>query len=157
MIKPETITAVIDTREQLPYDLAPLQSVRGTLPTGDYSLLGYEDRVTIERKSLEDYVGVIGRGRERFEREMERLLQFEVRAIVIEASWGMLEAGSWRSKVHPNSIIGSTLGWIARGVPILPAGNRESAQRAVARLLYVVARRFRRSDGQGEGVLGNAS
>ena len=34
---------VVDTREQRPYLFA--DSVRGTLRTGDYSLLGYEDRI----------------------------------------------------------------------------------------------------------------
>lgn len=141
MIKPEEIMAIIDTREQKPYDLAPLSSRRGTLKTGDYSLVGLEDRVCVERKSLEDYLGVIGRGRERFERQIERMLEFETKIIVIEASWTMLAGGYWRSKIHPSAVMGSTLGWFARGIPILMAGSREAAQLAVTRYLYVVARR----------------
>lgn len=141
MIKPEEIVAVIDTREQLPYDLAPLRAVRKTLHTGDYSLLGYEDEICIERKSFDDYIGVIGQSRERWERQIERMLEFRVKAIIVEATWKDLENGSHRSKVHPNAIMGSTLGWISKGIPILPAGDRASAQKATTRLLYVIARR----------------
>jgi len=40
-LKPEAVTAIIDTREQMPLDLSPLQTVTGTLDTGDYSIVGH--------------------------------------------------------------------------------------------------------------------
>jgi len=54
---------VIDTREQLPYEFE--DSITRTLQTGDYSIFGYEDQVTVERKTKADAYGTIGRGRTR--------------------------------------------------------------------------------------------
>ena len=48
----ENLTAIVDLREQLPLDLSPLRTIRGTLATGDYSVQGLENIVAIERKSL---------------------------------------------------------------------------------------------------------
>lgn len=139
-LKPEDVTAIIDTREQLPLELS-LPMIRGTLATGDYSVQGLEHMIAIERKSLADLVGCVGTSRERFEKEIQRLLAHECRAIVVEAGWGALELGQWRSQVTPSAALGSVLGWIAQGVPIIMAGSRESAARYVSRLLFVAARR----------------
>lgn len=101
----------IDTREQAPWDFRGLKAdadqgrrpllVRVQmlgLPTGDYSLIGHHDRVAIERKSLQDLYGTIGQGRERFERELERLQSIADQpgghaAVIVEASW---EQALWR-------------------------------------------------------------
>ena len=85
-LSPEQIVAIIDTREQLPLDLSPLASIRGTLQTGDYSVRGLENVVAIERKSLDDLLACCGRERDRFEKEIQRLVAYPVRALVIEAS-----------------------------------------------------------------------
>ena len=37
--------------------------------------------------------------------------------------------------------MGALCGWIARGLPIVMAGNRERAGRIVARILFIAARR----------------
>lgn len=140
-IEPSDLTAIIDTREQLPLDLSPLRSERGTLQTGDYSLAGLTHIVAVERKSLADLIACVGQERERFEKEIQRLLAYETRAIVVEASFAQLEMGGWRSKVTPAAAVGSVLGWIAAGVPVVFAGNREAAARQVSRLLYITARR----------------
>jgi len=139
--RPEQITAVIDSREQLPLDLSPLASVSGTLPTGDYSIVGLESVVSIERKSQSDLLSCFGGERERFEREVQRLLAYPVRALVIESTWAEFEAGDWRSKVKPASAIGSLLGWSTRGLPIIMAGDHQRAGRYVSRLLFIAARR----------------
>lgn len=140
-LKPEAVVALIDTREQLAIDPGPLRSEPATLATGDYSVKALEHVVAIERKSLPDLLGCIGGDRERFEREIQRLLAYPVRAIVVEASWADLEAGEWRSQVSPAAAVGSVLGWIAAGVPVVMAGNRERAERYISRLLFIAARR----------------
>jgi DNA excision repair protein ERCC-4 len=139
--KPESITAIVDSREQLPLDLSPLQMITGTLATGDYSIVGLESIVAIERKSQGDLFSCIGGERERFEREVQRLLAYPVRALVVESSWEELEAGGWRSRVQPASVIGSLLGWSAAGLPVITAGDHTRAGRYVARLLFIAARR----------------
>lgn len=139
-LRPEDVTAIVDTREQLPLNLAPLQTRVGTLATGDYSVAGLEHHVTIERKSLPDYLACIGRERDRFGAEMQRILAYPVRAVFVEAEWSDLETGEWRSRVEPNAVIGSTLGWITRGVPIILTGTRERSQHLAARMLYLAAK-----------------
>ena len=140
-LKPDQVIAIVDTREQLPLNLAPLAVEAGTLATGDYSVKGLESVVAIERKSLSDLLGCIGQERERFDREVMRLLAYPCRAIVIEATWSEIEAGDWRSQVTSAAAAGSLLGWIAAGGPVLMVGDPERAGRAVGRLLFTAARR----------------
>ncbi len=139
--QPEDVCAVVDTREERPLDLSPLQVTVETLTTGDYSVRGLESVIAIERKSLPDLISCCGGGRERFEREIHRLAAYPVRAVVVEATWPDLEQGEWRSNLTPASAIGSVLGWIAAGVPFVMAGDHSRAGRYVARMLYIAARR----------------
>lgn len=140
-LEPADITVIVDSREQTPWDLAPLQMERGSLQTGDYALKGGEAWTAIERKSLPDLMGCIGGERERFEREMQRMLAYETRAVIVEGSWRDIESGNYRAKVSPAAAIGSLLGWIAQGVPVIMAGDRERAQKFAGRLLFIAARR----------------
>jgi ERCC4-type nuclease len=139
--KPEHITAICDSREQLRLDLTPLKMVTGTLTTGDYSIAGLENIVAVERKSLADLIGCVGAERERFDREVQRLLAFPARMLVIESTWGAINLGGWRGKVTPASVTGSILGWVAAGLPTMLVGDHDEAGRAVARFLYIIARR----------------
>ncbi len=75
------------------------------------------------------------------EREVQRLLSYPIRALVIESTWQEFEAGDWRSKIKPASVIGSLLGWSALGLPIVMAGTHQQAGRYVSRLLFIAARR----------------
>jgi ERCC4-type nuclease len=140
-LRPDQVTAIIDTREQRPLDLAPLATITGTLTTGDYSVVGLENIIAVERKGLGDLLGCIGVERERFDREVQRLLAYPVRALVVEATWPDLERGEWRSKITAAAAVGSLLGWIAAGLPIIMAGDHQRAGRYVGRLLYTAARR----------------
>lgn len=140
-IGPERVTAIVDTREQLPLNLAPLRSTVGTLVTGDYSVVGLENVIAIERKSLPDLLACVAKQRERFEKEIQRLLAYQVRGLVIESTWPEIEAGRWNSKVTSAAAIGSLIGWAARGVPIFMTETHERAGRFVARILYTTARR----------------
>lgn len=142
----EKIVAVVDTREQLPHDLAPLAMVTDTLKTGDYSVRGLEHIVAIERKSLPDFLACVGVERERFEACVQRLLAYPTRAIVVEVSWEELERGQsythdWRSKVTAEAAIGSVLSWIVRGVPVILAADRRRASIVIQKLLIHAARR----------------
>jgi DNA excision repair protein ERCC-4 len=140
-LRPEQVTAIIDTREQHPLNLDPLPVETGTLTTGDYSIRGLEHVIAVERKSLADMLGCIGGGRERFEREVQRLLAYPCRALVIESTWPEIETGDWRSKIKPAAAIGSLLGWIEQGLPVVMCGDHDRAGQYVARLLFTSARR----------------
>jgi ERCC4-type nuclease len=123
-------TIIIDTREQLPYQFRDIRIERckafvwkkiGTLKTGDYSIAGYENRVCVERKSLADLYGTLGSGRERFEREFERMQELDASLIVIEASWKEIAYPeethngninfNWHSELNSNSVIGTIVSW----------------------------------------------
>jgi DNA excision repair protein ERCC-4 len=140
-LKPESVVALVDTREQTPWDLSPLRSEPATLATGDYSVRGLESVVAIERKSLPDLLGCIGRERARFDREVDRLRGSPVRALIVEASWQDIERGEWRGNVTPQAALGSLLGWIAGGLPVVMAGDHQRAGVYASRLLYLAARR----------------
>ena len=140
-LRPDQVVAVIDSREQTPLDLSPLQTIVSTLPTGDYSIAGLEDVVAIERKSLGDLLSCVGRERERFDREVQRLLAYPVRALVIEATWQDIERGDWRGSITPTQALGSVLGWMASGLPVAMVGDHTRAGRYVWQLLFTAARR----------------
>lgn len=139
-LPPENVVALVDTREQLPLDLAPLRMKIGTRTTGDYRLAAAPNAVALERKSLPDLLGSFSSGRERFESELVRLLAYPVRAVVCECSWQQLQEGNWRSKLTPKQISGSILSWQARGIPFIFAGCRSEGQNIVREILYRVAR-----------------
>src|SRR5712671_6356324 len=92
------LTILIDTREQVPLAFCGFATERATLSTGDYSCVSdgvdLRDVVAIERKSVSDLLGCIGQQRERFERELERMAQLRFRAIVIEATFSDVVAGT---------------------------------------------------------------
>jgi len=68
-------------------------------------------------------------------------LAYPVRALVVETTWQELESGDWRSKITAAAAVGSCIGWIASGLPIILAGDHQRAGRFVAKLLYTAARR----------------
>ena len=140
-LQPENVVGLIDSREQLPLDLSPLKTEVVGLATGDYSVGGMESIVAIERKSEPDLLTCIGKERKRFDAVIQRLLGFEIRAVVVESSWQRMEAGEWNSKITPNQAVGSLIGWIARGVPIVMCGDHQRCGRFVSRLLFTAARR----------------
>jgi hypothetical protein len=79
---------VVDTREQLPYYFGRWEGmtvVRDTLEVGDYSLLHYRDYVAVERKSLHDFYGSIGKGHKRFFRELRQMACMKWPLLVVES------------------------------------------------------------------------
>jgi DNA excision repair protein ERCC-4 len=87
--KSESLRIKIDTREQRPWKFpVGTDIVYGKLDEGDYAVEGLEGKFGIERKSLNDIWGSLTSGRDRFERELQRVkdkgyLKF---IIIIEAT-----------------------------------------------------------------------
>lgn len=136
---------LIDSREQAPLRFsAAVEVQRATLPTGDYSLAGATDRVAIERKSLPDLVACCGPERERFLDCCRRLQAYELRAVVVEASTDHVWAHTYRSRMLPQSVIGTTIAIFADyGLPVVWAGDAHGAAHFVERLLTRVWKRSR--------------
>ena len=102
-------TIVVDTREQEPLIFSRLRSVRGTLTSGDYSVLGLEELFSVERKSIADIVGCcIGESRDRFERELHRLRGYRFKRLLVVGSELEIQHGEYRSNITPKAIF-STL------------------------------------------------
>lgn len=143
-----------DTREQTPFDFSgigwdaqdgggegktitvPVQ--RGTLRSGDYSLLGFETKVAVERKSLSDLYSTIAQGRDRFERELARLADYQFAAVVIESDWATIcSSPPPRTRLPPKTVFRSILAWQQRfpRVHWMPAGTRRLAEVTTFRML----------------------
>lgn len=99
-------TVVVDTREQTPLPITRLPTIRAGLYSGDYSVAGLESVFAVERKSIADFVGCcLAANRERFERELHRLRGFAFRRLLIVGTRAEIEAGEYRSKIKPESVL----------------------------------------------------
>ncbi|MBT3985504.1 hypothetical protein HOD38_05105 [archaeon] len=132
---------VVDSREQKPYSrdiFEPLGmvSTTKTLKTGDYSILGREDEVAIERKSLQDLIASITKNRGRFERELQRAQNMKFFAVVIEANYQDIKYKKYESDIEPKCIFGTIFKWTVKyNVSFILAGNREGAALATIKML----------------------
>lgn len=128
----DPITIIVDTREQRPYSFDVPAVVR-KLDAGDYSIVGAEDRVVVERKSMEDFIGTVIRGRRRFHAELRKLITYDRACIVVEGSLRDLLEGRYPSGAHPNALLGSVLSIVVDfGVPVYFCSDRQCACRFVA-------------------------
>lgn len=139
----------IDTREQSPFPMLGIATMRKTLRTGDYSIIGLEHRVTVERKSYQDAWGSMSDGRARFERCIKRMAAMERAAIVIECSLTQLAIQpSYIKRVMPASVVGGLISWSAQfGIPVFFCDSREFAERITLRYLAAFWKHRRDVDG----------
>ena len=140
-------TIAIDTREQRPLEFPdwPCQTV--TLTTGDYSIIGFENQIAIERKSLDDWVNSVIQGQDRFKRELERFREIPFRCIVVEGDLQDLFAWQYRSDAVPLSVIGLTLAMmIDYQIPVLFCSTRDIATIVVVSFLKRAFKRLTKKD-----------
>ena len=130
---------LIDSREQRPFTFAnyEVKPEVVALPVGDYSLPGFQDRVSIERKSLEDLIAcLMGDNRDRFERELAKARHFDFFAVVVEAPLSAVSRGQYRSEMKVQAALQSILTFQVRyGVAFVWAWNRAGAEYIVHGLL----------------------
>jgi ERCC4-type nuclease len=147
---PPPFVIAVDTREQSPFPLLGFATMRKTLRTGDYSILGLEDRVTIERKSYNDIWGSMSTGRQRFERCVKRLAEYERAAIVIEC--GLTQLATPHPQIQrttPASVVGGLISWSCQyRLPIFWADTREQAERVTVRFLGSFWKHLRGEDNE---------
>jgi len=125
-----------DAAQQHRLLVVPTREVR--LHTGDYSIEGLEDLITIERKTLPDLYGSLGKhGRERFEAEHQRMAAMAYAAVVVEADLAtILARPPAESKLHPKSVLGTIASWSDRyGVHWWFVGGRRLSEIIVFRKL----------------------
>jgi DNA excision repair protein ERCC-4 len=98
---------LVDTRERLPLKFQNLKTLRSTLKTADYSVLGYETVFGVERKTMSDLVGSLTQGRARFMAELYRLQRYQFKRLLVIGSRSQIEKGDYRSACHPAAILAS--------------------------------------------------
>jgi ERCC4-type nuclease len=136
---------LIDTREQKPYSFET-DSVTGKLDTGDYSISGLENHVSIERKELNDLIGCLSKGRDRFERELQRAKGLDYFCLVVEADLSDIAKGDYRSKMLPRAVLQSLMTFSIRyKMPIWFCGNRQYAERITESLLVKYCRELEKT------------
>lgn len=140
-------SVAIDNREQLPVlfdkvgskNFEYLQSVEfKTLKTGDYSLIGLESEIAIERKSIEDLFLSCGRNRDRFEREFQRMSYYKYAALLIESDFKTIfEDPPGTSNMLPKSVFRTLIAWSQRyNVHIFPCPTRAFMEKTIYILLH---------------------
>ncbi|MGO9175653.1 MAG: ERCC4 domain-containing protein [Desulfobaccales bacterium] len=142
---------IVDSREQAPFTFHGYQADPETaaLPVGDYSLPGFQDRVAVERKSLDDLVGcLMGSNRERFEKELAKGRHYDLFAVVVEAALADVSQGRYRSDMKPQAALQSIITFMVRyRVPFVWAGSRKAAEYftfwTLAKYLRELAERFK--------------
>lgn len=146
-----TLTIKIDTREQQPYEFENPSEV-GTLSIGDYSLVGGEHLIAVERKELGDLINCLSHDRVRFERELFKGKSLDYFGLVVEASLSDLANGHYRSQMQPKSAIQSLLAFSIRyRLPVWFCESRKYAQHLTESLLVKYAREIEKKFKQIQG------
>lgn len=128
---PKGCVIAVDTREQLPWFDGQPWAARRTLAVGDYSIVGCEGKVAVERKSLEDLYSTIsaslqereeqrkagnpdptGRGERQWRKLGGVVASGGAALVVVEATLpqildpeGARMPGDWRSLLDPRAVL----------------------------------------------------
>jgi len=111
--KQEPITILVAKNEQKELDFTPYEKYGITVEpstrrTGDYAVKGYEHHMFVERKSLNDLVGTLTHGRDRFLREVfDRGAFVPCRHLIVEGSWQQVSSPYSFSAANPLAIVNS--------------------------------------------------
>jgi ERCC4-type nuclease len=129
-----------DTRQQvaMPWPAGIVVEQR-TMPEADFTTEKLWSVAAIELKR-DDFPAAVGRDRERFDREIERLRPYRWKCVIVAQDITSV----YRSTlVHPHALLGSIASWYARAdVPVLFVGNDAGAARLIAGLLKRWEERF---------------
>ena len=131
---------IVDTREQTPWEFSSsaINEVWiDTLKSGDYSISGYEDRFSIERKgsTAELFSNIT---QKRFENELERLVEYERKFLIFEFSYNdilqypygtNIPKYKWKYlRIKPQFVVKKLAEFqIKYNIPIIYAGSRPNA------------------------------
>ncbi len=144
-IIPSGLVLVIDTREQAPYKPDGALHISKKLEYGDYSIKGFENQVSIERKNLEDFYRSIGKDRERFKHMLERMQEAEFKGLLIEAYEDeVLEPELSYSSIHSNSVYSTIIALEVKYNLHVYYGNRKDCENKLINWLVYFYRMKRR-------------
>jgi len=133
---------LVDSNEHSPYEFRRLVRIAGTirqeLPAGDYAIAEAPGLFCVERKLVAELyasTSASSDNRARFLRELERLLPFPNRFLMIEGRIDQAQGKGRLSEYHKNGVMdfldAITLKY---GIQVLFADTREDAEERVANL-----------------------
>ena len=139
------LTIVADSREQLPYEFVCANDVmvsRETLNVGDYAVKDVPG-IAVERKSLNDLIGSLIQGRDRFRREFERAGEQGTKLhVVVEGSFEQIRSGRYSSNANPVSVLASIASFsLDYGCNFFFCGDRGGAEYMTYMLLKQAERK----------------
>lgn len=137
-------TILVDSREQYPFPFTGLRlagedvivrTERRGIDPGDYTLEGFEHRVAVERKSIEDLFNCCGSDRQRFEAQVKRLATLEFAGVVVEGDERAIR--QWNGHgATPQSVLATIDAWEQRyGVHFWLCISRGGAEAKTFRVL----------------------
>lgn len=144
-----------DTREKTGYNFRRSPTCAGMevskLDTGDYSIKGMEHIVCVERKSISDLYLSLGKNKERFMREVDRMQEIPYRFIVIDGTLDETMKGNRFSKLTSKYISSFLFKLqLIYGIHVLFLGKGEKGREFVRELLIKAHRLYE------EGALGTS-
>jgi hypothetical protein len=136
------ITMLVDTHEHLPFEFQGLVRIAGTirqaLPAGDYAIAEAPEIFCVERRRVEEFNTIFSNpsdNRPRFLQELEPLLAFPHRFLVIEGTFQYSKTGGRLGQYHKNGMMDFLDSLTARfGIKIVYSDGREEAEERVANL-----------------------
>ena len=146
---PKDFAIVIDSKEQEPLKFGKIPTVTKSLDSGDYSILGMEYSVCIERKSQSDFYGsIVGDGRERLYLMFDRTRGAGFKAFVIECEETEIMTPELTfSGVKPSSVYATIASWEVKHGYHFYYGNRRACAVKIANWLinyYVMTKHVKR-------------
>lgn len=120
-MKPAPLHILVDSREQTPCPFPDgVTTETCTIGEGDYTTKALWHIALIERKSGADLASTLTWGRERFDREVERLKRVKHRLVCVECDLGDFYSGKIQTQMHPHALVGSMASLYARhDIPVM--------------------------------------
>ena len=136
------ITMLVDSHEHLPYEFESLVRIAGTirqtLPAGDYAIAEAPEIFCVERRRVEEFNTIFSNpsdNRSPFLQELEPLLDYPHRFLVIEGTLQSTKGGGRLGQYHKNGMMDFLDALTARyGIQIIYSDSREEAEERVANL-----------------------
>ncbi len=144
---PAKLPIIVDTSEPIDhawgFDAELFTEERASLMTGDYSVKGLENVLTIERKTLGDAVNTVIHQWTRFRKTLYRMAGMEHAIVVIEASVIDVLDHRYESDAEPLSVLGRFNSiMIDHNIPVVFAGDRIAAIAFSERYLIQAAKKL---------------
>ncbi len=113
---------LVDTREQQPWKALKGDTLlRVKLDYGDYSLAGFERRICVERKNLDDFCGSVFGDWGRFGARLEEFRGLERAAIVVECTEQDIRERTYVPDRRSTRRMGKSAIWAAKLDALTPA------------------------------------